>query len=114
MIPYSALKLGQHSWWDVIIKLVPAFPTKIKFSPGCQSQFQSRGCSERSCYPAMGNLLIGRADRLSATDTCGQERRVGFAIYHIFGGLKNYKRSLFPGEVLHLVQLESPLSSQQL
>uniref|UniRef100_A0A8C8ALH0 Laminin subunit beta 2 n=1 Tax=Otus sunia TaxID=257818 RepID=A0A8C8ALH0_9STRI len=38
---------------------------------GWQEPDSSHGCARGSCYPATGNLLVGRAPRLSATSTCG-------------------------------------------
>ncbi|KAF3696520.1 Laminin subunit beta-2 [Channa argus] len=55
--------MAAYLYLSLVILALGAFAQDLPSGP--------HGCTEGSCYPATGNLLIGRAVNLSATSTCG-------------------------------------------
>nr|XP_015824219.2 laminin subunit beta-2 isoform X1 [Nothobranchius furzeri]XP_054602176.1 laminin subunit beta-2 isoform X1 [Nothobranchius furzeri] len=61
-----------NKYLSLIFLSLAAFGQEVPSNP--------HGCTEGSCYPATGNLLIGRAANLTATSTCGLRGPVQYCI----------------------------------
>uniref|UniRef100_A0A8C2XN41 Laminin, beta 2 (laminin S) n=1 Tax=Cyclopterus lumpus TaxID=8103 RepID=A0A8C2XN41_CYCLU len=64
----------------LIVTLLPvSLPLVLAAAVG-QEPDHSHGCAQGSCYPATGDLLVGREKSLKASSTCGMRRKEPYCI----------------------------------
>jgi len=83
-----------------LIILYSVISVSYKGALGFKQQVYLQGCDKRSCYPATGNILIGRGENLTASDTCGLNNKERYCIIssldpHTYGGSNSMKEKCY-------------------